>query len=139
MSDTEKEVPNGSSTGNHILQSQRFPASERLRKDKEIQELFEKGSSFFLYPYKVMYRIHAKPSVKMPAVLISVSKKYFKKAVDRKWMIRRIREAYRLNKNTFFSKPHKFASIAFISVAKQKESYAFLEKKMIELLQKLVK
>jgi ribonuclease P protein component len=131
----EKEMPQG----NQILKSQRFPASERLKKNKEIQELFEKGSSFFLYPYKVMYKSHVTPSLKMPEVLFSVSKKYFKKAVDRKWMLRRIKEAYRLNKGFYFSKPHKFASIAFISVAKQKEEYAFLEKKMVELLQKLVK
>jgi len=32
-----------------------LPKSERLHAEKSIKELFEKGSSFFLYPFKIVF------------------------------------------------------------------------------------
>jgi ribonuclease P protein component len=76
-----------------------FKKEERLSKDKLIQELFEKGSSFYLYPFKVIFMKHPDPAFPVHQILISVSKRNFKRAVDRNTVKRRIREAYRLNKN----------------------------------------
>jgi ribonuclease P protein component len=76
-----------------------FKKEERLSKEKNIQELFDKGSSFYLYPFKVFFMKNPDPMYPVHQVLISVSKKNFKKAVDRNLIKRRIREAYRLNKN----------------------------------------
>jgi ribonuclease P protein component len=76
-----------------------FKKEERLSKEKNIQELFDKGSSFYLYPFKVFFMKNPDPTYPVHQVLISVSKKNFKKAVDRNLIKRRIREAYRLNKN----------------------------------------
>ena len=76
-----------------------FKKKERLSKEKNIQELFGKGSSFYLYPFKVFFMKNPDPAYPVHQVLISVSKKNFKKAVDRNLIKRRIREAYRLNKN----------------------------------------
>ena len=73
-----------------------FPKSERLYKKKDIQELFDKGSSFYLYPFKVI--IQKPADLDTNQVLFSVSIKNFKKAVDRNLIKRRMREAYRLNK-----------------------------------------
>lgn len=73
-----------------------FPKSERLYKKKDIQELFDKGSSFYLYPFRVI--VQRQPEQDTNQVLFSVSKKNFKKAVDRNLIKRRMREAYRLNK-----------------------------------------
>ncbi len=74
-----------------------FPKSERLNKKKTIQELFDKGSSFYLHPFRVHFQ---KCSDVEPAhqVMFSVSKRNFKKATDRNLIKRRMREAYRLNK-----------------------------------------
>jgi ribonuclease P protein component len=73
-----------------------FPKSERLYKKKDIQELFDKGSSFYLYPFRVI--VQKQPAQDTNQVLFSVSKKNFKRAVDRNLIKRRMREAFRLNK-----------------------------------------
>ncbi|MEJ7643458.1 MAG: ribonuclease P protein component [Chryseolinea sp.] len=76
-----------------------FRKEERLSKEKIIQELFAKGSSFYLYPFKVFFMNQPDQAIAGNQVLITVSKKLFSKAVDRNTIKRRIREGYRLNKN----------------------------------------
>ena len=74
-----------------------FTREERLKKD--IQELFDKGSSFYLFPFKVFFMPHPDQAYPHHQVLISVSKRNFKRAVDRNLIKRRMREAYRLQKH----------------------------------------
>jgi ribonuclease P protein component len=78
-----------------------FGKNERLSKEKHIQELFDKGSSFYFFPFKVFFMPHPDPAPSTHQVLVSVSKRNFKRAVDRNLIKRRIREAYRLNKERF--------------------------------------
>jgi ribonuclease P protein component len=73
-----------------------FPKSERLYKKKAIQELFDKGSSFYLYPFRVYFQQSLEQNSHQ--VIFSVSKRNFKRAVDRNLIKRRMREAFRLNK-----------------------------------------
>jgi ribonuclease P protein component len=75
-----------------------FRKVERLSRKKWIQELFDKGSSFNFYPYRILYMEHPEPPASLNQVMFSVSKRLFKKAVDRNTVKRRMREAYRLNK-----------------------------------------
>ena len=75
-----------------------FRKEERLSKEKHIQELFDKGSSFYLFPFKVLFMPNPDPAVLHHQILISVSKRNFKRAVDRNLIKRRMREAYRLQK-----------------------------------------
>ena len=72
--------------------------AERLSRKKWIQELFDKGSSFNFYPYRILFLPHPEPNAGPNQVMFSVSKRLFKKAVDRNKIKRRMREAYRLNK-----------------------------------------
>lgn len=94
-----------------------FKKEERLNKEKWIRELFEKGSSFHLGPFRVIYLPHPDPIYPVHQVLISVSARNFKRAVDRNTIKRRIREAYRLNKLKILF-PGKWL-IAYIYTAKQ--------------------
>jgi len=75
-----------------------FRKEERLSKEKLIQELFDKGSSFYLFPFKVFFMPNPDKDIPFHQVVISVSKRNFKRAVDRNLIKRRIREAYRLHK-----------------------------------------
>jgi ribonuclease P protein component len=75
-----------------------FRKEERLSREKLIQELFDKGSSFYLFPFKVFVMTNPDQTHPVHQVMISVSKRNFKRAADRNLIKRRIREAYRLNK-----------------------------------------
>jgi ribonuclease P protein component len=82
-----------------------FRKEERLTKEKQIQELFDKGSSFYLFPFKVFFIPNPDQQSPHHQVLISVSKKNFKRAVDRNLIKRRMREAYRLQKHSLPAEP----------------------------------
>lgn len=78
-----------------------FKKSERLNSKKNIKELFEKGSSFYLYPFKVFYL--DSEDGESHQFLVSVPKRNLKSAVDRNKIKRKTREAYRLNKGSISS------------------------------------
>ncbi|MCG8309404.1 MAG: ribonuclease P protein component [Cytophagales bacterium] len=112
---------------------------EILRSKKEIKELFENGSSFFLYPFKVYAQPN--PNADTNRILFSVSKRNFKRAVDRNLIRRRMREAYRLNKNVLRSseKDSLSLSIALVYISKFKLSYTDIENKLKQVFHRLNK
>ncbi|MCD4746892.1 MAG: ribonuclease P protein component [Bacteroidales bacterium] len=121
---------------------QTFKKEERLSNHKTIEKLFSQGNSFFLHPFKVIW-LDIEVKNKYPAqILISVSKKNFRKAVDRNLIKRRIREAYRKNKSQlyeFLEHNNIFCVFAFLYVGKDIIKYKEIEQKIILILQRLVK
>jgi ribonuclease P protein component len=109
-----------------------FQKKERLHKEKLIQELFETGSSFFLFPFKVLSKNNPDAAFPVHQVLISVSKKNFKRAVDRNLIKRRVRESFRLNKNLLPSTPKLL--IAYIYTAKEILTFAQIQERLIKTL-----
>ncbi len=112
----------------------KLPKSERLHAEKSIKELFEKGSSFFLYPFKVMFWVGEGLEETPNQVLFSVSKKKIKKATGRNYIKRRLKEAYRLNKSIL---PSSGLLLGLVFVGEAKMSFGELEPKMKQVLQKL--
>lgn len=79
-----------------------FKKEERLCSRTLILRLVNKGSSFLLYPFRVTSCPAELPTADFPAQLvISVSRRRFKKAADRNRVKRLIREAYRKNKSEY--------------------------------------
>lgn len=92
-----------------------FGKDERLNKRKLIEKLFSSdSSSFSVFPLRVVYVDCFELDVRA-SILVSVSKRHFKRAVKRNRVKRQIREAYRLNKAIFRDAPsEKHWLIAFI-------------------------
>ncbi|WP_026967869.1 ribonuclease P protein component [Algoriphagus terrigena] len=112
----------------------RLPKSERLHAERVIKELFSEGSSFFLYPFKVIFLRKIDLVGQANQVLFSVSKKKIKRANGRNFIKRRFKEAYRLNKHLL---PSDGIILGFIFVGKAEMSFAEIEPKMIQALNKL--
>lgn len=115
-----------------------FSKKERLNSKINIHRLFERGESFFSYPFKVYYHFDSADANKAPAaVLFSVGKKQFKLAVDRNRVKRLCRESYRLNKqeliNSLQTKETRL-EVAFIYVGKSLPDFHDLESKMKKIL-----
>jgi ribonuclease P protein component len=77
----------------------------------------------------------------LPQVLFSVSKRNFKRAVDRNLIRRRCREAYRLHKYILLQNPEVPypTSIAFLYLAKEITTYDVIEKAMIKVLRQMAR
>jgi ribonuclease P protein component len=79
-------------------QSVHLPKEERLSLKRQIEQLFSVGHSFIVYPIRIVYRPLTADEPPVTAILVSVSKRRFKRAVDRNRIRRLLREVYRLNK-----------------------------------------
>ena len=120
---------------------QTFKKEERLYRKKIIKKLFEEGKKFHVYPFKIIW-LDIESDSKFPAqILISVSKRNFKKAVDRNKIKRQIREVYRINKSLFYEfmdKNKKHCVFAIIYSAEDFTPFKELEQKIIIILQRLI-
>ena len=118
-----------------------FKKNERLCSQKIIGNLFQKGNSFTLFPVRIYWQITTSEQFSPARIAISIPKKKFKKAVDRNLIKRRIKEAYRKNKqNLYHDLKSKNLNIVFILIylAHDLMAYPELEEEMILTLQKLM-
>ncbi|MDR2130834.1 MAG: ribonuclease P protein component [Odoribacteraceae bacterium] len=77
-----------------------FSKGERLYLKHRFDALLAGKDSFISYPLRVIFRFSVRDEGEAPArVAVSVSKRRFKRAVDRNRIKRLTREAYRLNKH----------------------------------------
>ncbi|TSA50978.1 MAG: ribonuclease P protein component, partial [Sphingobacteriales bacterium] len=118
-----------------------FKKTERLKSQKKIDELFISGSSFLLYPFKVVFVL---PDENVPEeslkeksssvqVLFSVPKKRIKLAADRNKIRRKVLEAYRLRKHAlvnFCSEKKISLTIGFIFSGEKGFTFLIAKEKM---------
>ena len=118
-----------------------FHKEERLCSRKLLDLLFKNGSSFLLYPFRVSYLFVEVPHQFPAQVVINVSKKRFKKAVDRNLIKRRTREAYRLQKQELLypslSNNEALLLLSLQFIGKQIYDHSIFGKKLTAVLKKL--
>ena len=111
-----------------------FPKKEKLTSKIIIDRLFKDGQSKFKYPFRVLFLSDDAYSEPFPQLVISVSKRNFKRAVDRNRIKRLIREAYRFQKEELISLfPSKPSYMAILYTTKEEiASRYYLQKGIIE-------
>lgn len=116
-----------------------FPKRERLSSKKLIRELFDKGSSFHLYPLRIIWLPHPWEKEGADQVMFSVPKRNFRKATDRNKIKRRLREAYRCNKHlaNIENKSRIPYLIVYIYTAKELLDFRKIENKLKASLRRL--
>ncbi|QSB27381.1 ribonuclease P protein component [Flavobacterium sp. CLA17] len=115
-----------------------YPKNERLKSKTTIGLLFSEGKSVSKYPLRLVYRAGEEGSEEKIKVGVSVSKKYFKKAVDRNYFKRVLRETYRLNKNLLWDTLEGPYSFMLFYQSKDRLSYDEINSKTIQLFEKFL-
>ncbi len=122
--------------------SESFGKKERLKSRAIIQQLFQTGSSLFVFPLKLIYTHVDYESIDAYEfkVGVTVPKRNHKKAWQRNLLKRRIREAYRQNKPVIEERRDKSKRYAlmYILVDQNITEYHQIEKAMIKLNAKLI-
>lgn len=95
---------------------------ERLHGRDNVDSLFKGGASFMAYPFKCVYRF-TDENEKLLRIVVSVGKRYHKRAVKRNIIKRRAKEAFRLNKKLFYDAEASSVDLALIYVGKKEETY----------------
>ena len=113
-----------------------YPKHEKLKSKTTIDLLFTEGKSVSKYPLRLVYVENSELNTELIKMGVSVSKKYFKKAVDRNYFKRVLRETYRLNKHLLIDKLEKPHAFMFFYQSKERLSYQEIEEKTIQLFQK---
>ena len=119
----------------------RFPRSEKLKSRKDLTELFEGGRSYTFYPVKVLYKFSVPAIEPTCQAAFTVSKRNFKRSVDRNRIKRLMREAYRLNKELFYQKLKTSGGscrLTFIFLDRKLPEFSQIQDKIILILQRLI-
>ena len=119
-----------------------YPKNEKLKSKITIDLLFSKGKSVSKYPLRLVFVESdfgiPENSDQMLKMGVSVSKKYFKHAVDRNYFKRVLRETYRLNKHLLIDNLDKKYAFMFFYQTKDRLSYEEINTKTIQLFEKFV-
>jgi ribonuclease P protein component len=113
-----------------------YPKKEKVKSKTTIDLLFSEGNSVSKFPLRLVYVENKEANAVLLKMGVSVSKKYFKKAVDRNYFKRVLRETYRLNKHILIDALEKPYAVMFFYQTKEHLSFQEIEEKTIQLFQK---
>ncbi len=117
-----------------------FSKEERLKSKVAIDQLFKEGTSFHVPMFMVVHSPVYFESGYPARILISVPRRKIKRAVGRNLLKRRIREAYRLHKHTFYEMLAAHSSkctLALVYTSGEAAGFKEIEEKIILILKRL--
>ncbi|MBR3716733.1 MAG: ribonuclease P protein component [Bacteroidaceae bacterium] len=107
---------------------------ERLSKKKIIEKMFQGGESrsFTIFPLRIVFMPAQEQEVPL-SMMVSVSKRHFKRAVKRNRVKRLVREAWRLQKQPLahlLAAQQKPLAVVLIYLADELPTYATIEQRV---------
>lgn len=115
-----------------------YPKHEKLKSKNTIDLLFSEGKSVSKYPLRLVYAATPLEDGAKIKMGVSVSKKHFKKAVDRNYYKRVLRETYRLNKQIIIENLDQSYAVMFFYQTKDRLTYQDINEKTILLFEKFI-
>ena len=117
-----------------------YNKKEKLKSKKQLDELFQKGKSFTVFPVKIFYAF-ADEQDNVIKTGVGVSSRHFKKAVHRNRIKRLLREAYRTEKqplHAYLNNNEKQLVLFLLFIDKELPPYGLLKEKMRLSIQRLI-
>ena len=118
--------------------NQRFPSSEKLKSKILIDRLFSEGKSVHIFPVKLIYLPVKDLQLASNKAGVSVPKRSFKRAVDRNYLKRIMREVYRKNKYLVENNLPLNYAFMFIYTGKKIVDYKQVNSAMTGTMKKLI-
>lgn len=124
----------------HVMEQKKYtyPKQEKLKSRNTIDLMFSEGKSVSKYPLRLVYVPLSQEDESLIKIGVSVSKKHFKKAVDRNYFKRLLREAYRHNKYLLLEKTDGHYAFMFMYQTKERLSFEEINTKTIQLFEKFI-
>lgn len=116
-----------------------YPKSEKLKSRNIIEKMFAEGKTVSKYPLRLVYVPLQDDTEGILKMGVSVSKRNFKRAVDRNYYKRLLREAYRLNKHIITEKLQQPTACMFFYQTKDRLTFEEVNEKAIQLFEKFLK
>ncbi len=115
-----------------------YPKNEKLKSKTTIDLLFSEGKSVSKYPLRLVFTPIDLQNNEKIKIGVSVSKKYFKHAVDRNYFKRVLRETYRLNKHLLIDNINRPYAVMFFYQTKDRLKYEEIYEKTIQIFHKFL-
>lgn len=122
------------------LPNNSFPKAMRIVRKSQLDLLFSSGKSFIAYPLRIIFIKREKTQDEDLSVLVSVSKRKFKRAVKRNRIKRLIRETFRQQRHELEDalQPLPFSlDVAFLYLKSELSDYSEISQAMNKALAQL--